>query len=78
MIPISKMDLFIFYYLCMSLLPCVYLYVPCTCLILAEARKENQIWNWSYRQLSITTWVLETEFSPLGNEQMFLTIELSL
>lgn len=41
-----------------------YMYVcsPCECLLPSEVKRGHQIlWDWSYWQLEVTTWVLETE-----------------
>jgi hypothetical protein len=49
------------------------------CPVSAEARKEHRIsWNWSYRLLLVTMWVLETKASPLVEQPVLLTAEPSL
>lgn len=70
-------------YLCMY--ACVYacMYVSlsevlCTISVqeAAEARREHGIpWNWTNRQLWVTTWALETEISPLPKSCIFLIPE---
>lgn len=70
-------------YLCMY--ACVYacMYVSlsevlCTIRVqeAAEARREHGVpWNWTNRQLWVTTWALETEISPLPKRCIFLIPE---
>lgn len=52
-------------FICMSIFP-VCMPVHYVCAVPAEARKDHQIfWNWSYKLLLVTMWVLGTKPSPL-------------
>lgn len=44
-------------------LACMHVYAPHVCLMPAEARKGHRIpWDWSYSQLQVAVWMLETKF----------------
>lgn len=71
--------IFYFYFICITVFTCRYVYVPQMCLVFTEARRGHQIFqNLSYKWLWATMWALGTPHHLEGKLVLFACLPAEL